>query len=64
MRSFNVANNIDLQTDERPEPPRKRAPLNLALAGLALLALAAGLLWYRFGPTVFFNALNAAWTCF
>lgn len=30
-------------------------------AGLVLLAL---VLWALYGPLVFVNALNAAWTCF
>jgi hypothetical protein len=33
--------------------------------GLAAAAFAAALaLWALYGPLVFINALNAAWTCF
>ncbi|MBB4197362.1 ABC-type branched-subunit amino acid transport system permease subunit [Rhodoblastus sphagnicola] len=31
--------------------------------GLAVAAF-AGALWAAYGPLVFVNALNAAWTCF
>ncbi|MBV8565784.1 MAG: hypothetical protein JO273_10050 [Methylobacteriaceae bacterium] len=37
--------------------------LVLAVSGACLIAVAAGVLWLRFGPQVFVNALNAAWMC-
>jgi hypothetical protein len=40
-------------------------PTAAALVIAALIAFAAALaLWALYGPLVFVNALNAAWTCF
>lgn len=35
----------------------------LLITGAALAFLAALLLWWRFGPSVFVDALGAVWTC-
>lgn len=35
----------------------------LLAAGAGLPFAAALLLWWRFGPSVFVDGLNAAWTC-
>jgi hypothetical protein len=35
-----------------------------ALAGFGLIFVAALLLWWRYGPSVFVDGLAAAWRCF
>jgi hypothetical protein len=36
----------------------------MAGIGVALLAAAAGLLWYHFGPVIFFDTLATLQSCF
>jgi hypothetical protein len=35
-----------------------------AAAGFGLIFVAALLLWWRYGPSVFIDGLAAAWSCF
>ena len=43
---------------------RLASPAGLALAGFALLFVAALLLWARYGSAVFVDGLAMAWSCF
>lgn len=46
-----------------PAQPRRRIARELFVAGAGLAFLAAMMLWVRFGPTIFVDALGAVWTC-
>lgn len=66
---FRKVKTMSLSPDPTPElawrAPRSvgNTALKLVFAGAGLAFLAALLLWWRFGPTVFVDALNAVWTC-
>ncbi|MBL8590581.1 MAG: hypothetical protein JNK46_18750 [Methylobacteriaceae bacterium] len=49
------------QALDRREATRLR---RAALAAVVLLAAAGGLLWAKFGPTLFFDLLNVTLNCF
>lgn len=38
--------------------------LRLILVGFAMMALAGGLMWWRFGPSMFMSLVTAAANCF
>ena len=50
-------------TPETMTPETRRA-LKLAGAGFALLALAGGLFWLRFGSVIYFDMIAFAQGCF
>ncbi|MCW2314762.1 hypothetical protein M2322_000282 [Rhodoblastus acidophilus] len=52
-----------MRGDPRHLAGMARIPLLIWGAGLTAVAFAAAL-WAAYGPLVFVNALNAAWTCF
>ena len=41
-----------------------RLGLRLVFLGLAMMTLAAGLMWWHFGPSMFMSLLTAAANCF
>ncbi len=53
----------DLHADPDAQGPSKLA-LWLILGGVAMMTLAGGLMWWRFGPSMFMNLLTAAANCF
>ena len=48
----------------QPMTPETRRALKLAGAGFALLALAGGLFWMRFGSEIYFDLIAFAQGCF
>lgn len=38
--------------------------MRMIFAGLAMMAFAAGLMWWRFGPSMFMDLVTAAANCF
>ena len=54
-------------TDALPDdgdPEVGRLILQMAGIGVALMAAAAGLLWWHFGPVIFFDTLATLQSCF
>jgi hypothetical protein len=51
-----------LQTESDPEIAR--LIWQMAGIGVALLAAAAGVLWWHFGPVIFFDTLATLQSCF
>ena len=49
---------------EEDDTQSSRFMLRLVIAGFAMMALAAGLMWWRFGPSMFMNLITAAANCF
>lgn len=47
-----------------PDGELARIFWQMAGIGLALLAAAAGLLWWHFGPVIFFDTLATLQSCF
>lgn len=41
-----------------------RFGLRLIFAGVAMMALASGLMWWKFGPSMFMSLVTAAANCF
>ena len=46
------------------DPEVGRLILQMAGIGVALMAAAAGLLWWHFGPVIFFDTLATLQSCF
>lgn len=46
------------------DPEIARLIWQMAAIGVALLAAAAGLLWWHFGPVIFFDTLATLQSCF
>jgi hypothetical protein len=54
---------LETPQDQTMTPQTRRA-LRLAGAGFALLALAGGLFWLRFGSEIYFDMIAFAQGCF
>jgi hypothetical protein len=50
--------------DAAPDGELAQIIWQMAGIGLALLATAAGLLWWHFGPVIFFDTLATLQSCF
>ena len=54
-----------VRPDEADAPAvSSRLTLWLVFAGVALMALAGVIMWWRFGPSMFLNLVTAAANCF
>jgi len=51
-------------TQDQTMTPQTRRALKLAGAGFALLTLAGGLFWLRFGSQIYFDMIAFAQGCF
>jgi hypothetical protein len=49
---------------EEPLHPEERMGLRLALAAFGLMFAAGAVMWLRFGPAIFMDAVNVALGCF
>jgi hypothetical protein len=62
-----IAMTDQIHTEALPaesDPEVARLIWQMAGIGVALLAAAAGLLWYHFGPVIFFDTLATLHSCF
>ena len=54
-----------LETHDNTESAAaSRTALWLVYAGFAMMALAGGLMWLKFGPSMFMDLVTAAMNCF
>ena len=58
------ANTQDNQLAQQDEARASKRAMRLIFAGVAMMALAGGVMWWRFGPSMFMSLLTAAANCF
>lgn len=61
--SLIMSQHIDIETDQNGAGSSKLV-LRLIFAGIGMMALAGGLMWWRFGPSMFMDLVTAAANCF
>lgn len=61
-----MTSQTDIQAENLPVADGELARIIWQMAGIgvALLAAAAGLLWWHFGPVIFFDTLATLQSCF
>ena len=58
-----MSHQAETHDDLEPEGASRFAAW-LIFAGVAMMALAGGFMWWRFGPSMFMNLITAAANCF
>lgn len=58
-----MSSQADIETDNAAMSS-SRLVLRLIYAGIGMMALAGGLMWWRFGPSMFMDLVTAAVNCF
>jgi hypothetical protein len=58
-----MSQHVDIETD-RNAARASRLVLRLIFVGIGMMALAGGLMWWRFGPSMFMDLVTAAANCF
>lgn len=54
-----------VETEEDQDTGRaSRLALGMIFGGIAMMFMAGGFMWWRFGPSMFMNLLTAAANCF
>lgn len=53
-----------IDTPDEQDEAASRLVLWLIFAGLGMMAIAGGLMWWTFGPSMFVSLVNAAMNCF
>jgi hypothetical protein len=60
-----MTDRTDIETlPDESDPEVGRLIAQMAGIGVALMAAAAGLLWWHFGPVIFFDTLATLQSCF
>lgn len=63
-RCYNAPMSQHIDTPDEQDEASSRLALRIIFAAVAMMALAGGFLWLKFGPSMFVSLVNAAMNCF